>query len=263
MSHATRAARRPARRTAPPNHRTNKKGPAFAEPVCGTWFNLRMRAARCIGGNCITRAPALSSRQPSPRVDADECRDARSDPLFLFRRDLGRFDAIGHRGRLLAEELDPLLLERGVVLGRLDQVEEAVDRALEPLSGAARWPGARPARTPRAPARARTCPGNTRAPRCSSGMRSDQSPRLPPTIDGDAESRKRLLAVEGLRAGARRPVDQVLEHARHRRVVLGRRDDERVGFQQPLAQEACARGIPSSNSKSPSYDGHAKWLISA
>ena len=29
--------------------------------------------------------------------------------------------------------------------------------------------------------------GYTRAPRCSSGMRNDQSPRLPPTIEGEAD----------------------------------------------------------------------------
>jgi hypothetical protein len=34
---------------------------------------------------------------------------------------------------VLAEVLHPLLLERAVVLGRLDEVEEALDRALEAL----------------------------------------------------------------------------------------------------------------------------------
>src|SRR5687768_11189160 len=45
----------------------------------------------------------------------------------------GVFHAVDDRGRALAQELHPLLLQRAVVLRRLDQVEEALDRALEPL----------------------------------------------------------------------------------------------------------------------------------
>src|SRR5512141_2635310 len=68
--------------------------------------------------------------------------------------------------------------------------------------------------------------GYTRAPRCSSGIRSDQSPRFPP-------------AIERLRPEARGPVDRVLEDPRHRGVVLGRDDEEGVGGAETVAE---ARG---------------------
>ena len=39
--------------------------------------------------------------------------------------------------------------------------------------------------------------GYTREPRCSSGTRSDQRPRLPPTIDGEADSKNACLPLNG------------------------------------------------------------------
>ena len=42
--------------------------------------------------------------------------------------------------------------------------------------------------------------------------------------------------VEGLWVEARDPVDGVLEHTRHRGVVLGRADEERIGRFQPPSQ---------------------------
>src|ERR1043165_8908291 len=47
---------------------------------------------------------------------------------------------------------------------------------------------------------------------------------------------ERLLAVEWLRPQPRRPVDEVLDRARYRRVVLRRRDDERVRGAQSIAE---------------------------
>ena len=45
---------------------------------------------------------------------------------------LGFLHAVGDRVRTLAEEFDPLFLERGIVLRRLDEVHEALDRRVEP-----------------------------------------------------------------------------------------------------------------------------------
>src|SRR5712692_1613723 len=39
--------------------------------------------------------------------------------------------------------------------------------------------------------------GNTHAPRCSKGMRTAHRPRLPPTMDGDAESSKPCRSLNG------------------------------------------------------------------
>src|ERR1700681_1575768 len=36
-----------------------------------------------------------------------------------------------------------------------------------------------------------------RAPRCSKGIRSDQRPRLPPAMDGEAESSSPCLSLKG------------------------------------------------------------------
>ena len=74
--------------------------------------------------------------------------------------------------------------------------------------------------------------GKIRAPRCSSGTRSAQRPRLPPASEGDAESRSPWRPSNG--CGRKREVQSIrfLSDARHRAVVLGRGDDERVAREQ-------------------------------
>src|SRR5690348_5795313 len=54
--------------------------------------------------------------------------------MLLRRRHLVRLHAVDGGVGPLAEELDPLLLERRVALRRFDEIEEAPDRVVEPLA---------------------------------------------------------------------------------------------------------------------------------
>src|SRR3569833_211060 len=72
--------------------------------------------------------PNSQSFEPSgPTLSGWELR-----PHYL-RLHIARLDTIDRGIRLLAEELDPLFLEPRIVLGRLDQIEEATDRVVEAL----------------------------------------------------------------------------------------------------------------------------------
>lgn len=99
----------------------------------------------------------------------------------------GLFDTIDCRVGVFAQKLDPRLLRAGVVFRGLDEIHEGHNRAFQPgtqLPLAMRPSGAK-AWCARA---SENMSGYTRAPRCSSGMRSAHRPRLPPTIDGEADS---------------------------------------------------------------------------
>ena len=88
-------------------------------------------------------------------------------------------------------------LSRRVVLRCFDEIDEAADRRLEPFLK--RFVRERPVGVERlVRLRQRKHVGvDSRAPRCSNGMRSDHSPRLPPTIDGDAESNSACFPLNG------------------------------------------------------------------
>jgi hypothetical protein len=115
---------------------------------------------------------------------------------------------------MLAEVFHPQLLERAVVLGRLHQVEEALDGAVEPLLKDGRGDPAGGSKAWCACARENRS-GYMRAPRCSSGIRRDQSPRLPPAIEGDAERSMPCRPLKGWGAHPGYPVYGVLQAARH------------------------------------------------
>src|SRR6185437_8189342 len=53
-------------------------------------------------------------------------------PCALNRGSLAHLDARGFVVRLLAQEFDPLFLERRIMLRSLDQVDKAINRRLEP-----------------------------------------------------------------------------------------------------------------------------------
>jgi hypothetical protein len=106
-------------------------------------------------------------------------------------------DAIDCRVRVLSEKLDPGLLGARIVLGGFDEIEESDERLVEPIGkclvgdlavgGEKAWWACA----------SENMSGYTRAPRCSSGTRRAQRPRLPPTIDGDAEISIPCFALNG------------------------------------------------------------------
>src|SRR5687768_4511474 len=100
--------------------------------------------------------------------------------------------------------------------------------------------------------------GYTRAPRCSRGMRSDQSPRLPPTIDGDADMSIPYRRVNG--CGLKRDVQSMTFLSRPGIEALYS-GDTRMKPSLP-SRRSFSRTAPSgmcpSCSSSPSYEGQSK-----
>src|SRR5579862_5991854 len=102
--------------------------------------------------------------------------------------------------------------------------------------------------------------GYTRAPRCSSGTRNDQRPRLPPLIDGDADISRHCLPLNG--CGRIRDV-QSITFLRIPGMELLYSGDAmmKASVFISLSRRRCApEGTPAPCSTSPSssYDGHSK-----
>src|SRR5687767_5303631 len=104
--------------------------------------------------------------------------------------------------------------------------------------------------------------GYTRAPRCSSGMRSDQRPRLPPTIEGDADMSIPYRRVNG--CGLKRDVQSMTFLSTPGIEALYSGD---TMMKPSLASSRSLRrlapsGMPSRSS-SPSYDEQSKSAMEA
>src|ERR1043165_7216589 len=100
-----------------------------------------------------------------------------------------------------------------------------------------------------------------RAPRCSSGTRSAQRPRLPPAIDGDAERRKPCLPLNGW--GRKRDVQSIVFFsAPGIEPLYSGAAMRNASAARSRSRNRCApAGSPSASSASWAYDGQSKSLI--
>jgi hypothetical protein len=120
--------------------KARKTSPRFSGPHSSVSSGLRSlhsrtssptspTAARARPASAARCAPTAPTPPARPRARRGPARDRPSETGVHARL----LDPVRRLVGLLAEELDPLLLQRAAVPGCLDEVQETVDRVVEPL----------------------------------------------------------------------------------------------------------------------------------
>src|ERR1700737_614426 len=102
-----------------------------------------------------------------------------------------------------------------------------------------------------------------RAPRCSNGIRSDQRPRLPPAMDGEAESSKPCISLKGWGSIRETQSTAFFRTPGMEALYSG---EEMTNASQPTRRRLNSRaplGGPDSSNTSPLNDGESKLAIEA